>query len=766
MLTLTIALVASALFAPPAAVPAEAGEAGSLIVVIPDGARPTVRRAANEVARYLKRITGTEIPVVAEKDARPGIRIDVGPTQNAQKYLPKDLLGDEERVLVRTVPGGVIICGGGDRGTLYAAYRFLESLGCRWLTPEPEDEVVPQARAIQLSDLHIDTRPAFEWRLFSASSSRLEQWGLKMGFNGLYPPETAVTNGGSFHWPQRVQGVHAFAELVPAERYFMSHPEWFSLLGGKRAVSVGAVSGQLCVTAPGLAEEFASNVIRVFDADPNARLISISPNDGYGWCECFECMALDRKLCGGRSTKQGLAIEQPFMGDRLFWFCNEVAARVGQKYPDRKLLVLAYVNYAEPPDTIRPAGNIVPFICHYAPADYSRPVSDPASEANRQFDDLLQRWVSVSSEVMIYSYIRKSMWWRLPRPVLGPFAADVKYYHLLGIRRYYCQSSLSDWALDGPLYYVIARLLWDPTADPKAIADEWIHGMFGPAATDMATYYDAVAQSVQATGQSYSDDPPGQVPGLFDHSKLDLAMAAITRAEKIPSSDLVHGRIQRVAATFRSGYWMIHALEEDRFGDPLMIRWLTAIVYLTGVLSCGVVWASERRVRLEGQTATASFWMIVSLLLLCLWIDKYAHLQTLLIDFGRQLTQTQSWYKDRQIRKTIFFAVASVAGMAALGSFWWLAHRQWKRTLLALLGTVVLCAFLLIRASSFHDADRASWFHQMDVAFRMQFDGLSCRWVVEFGAISIVVAGAALALSGRGQRDGAAPQPTNSRTAS
>ncbi|HPM79860.1 MAG TPA: DUF4838 domain-containing protein [Candidatus Anammoximicrobium sp.] len=563
------AMIAEAASAPVVLV--EDGQARAAIVV-PRQATPAVQKAAEELASYLKKISGAELPIVSEPEVPPTARIDVGPTEHARKHLPEFSPADEERVVVRSVPCGVIVCGGGDRGTRYAVYRFLESLGCRWLAPEPENELVPRVRTIDAGRLEVDARPAFAWRLFAARSKpEAEQWGLKMGFNGLFAPETASTNGGCFYWPREVQGVHAFVQIMPPEKYFEAHPEWYPLLNGKRVASQ-TTTGQLCVTAPGLADAFSANVIRLFDADPAARLVSISPNDGYGWCECPDCTELDRKLCGARTTKQGLASEKPFQGDRLFWFANQVAERVGRKHPDRKLLVLAYVNYAEPPDTIRPAPGVVPFVCHYAPADYSRPVADPTSEANRQFNDLVQRWIAVSPEVMIYSYVSKSMWWRLPRPVLEPFAADVKHYYHLGIRRYYCQSTLSDWPLDGPLYYVIARLLWDPDADPQAAAQEWIDGMFGPAARPMSDFYQAVADSVRATGRSYSDNPRTQVPGLYDRAGLDRAMAALEQAEKLDCPQNVRERIEKVAATFRYGYWMIEALEhEERVqntGDP------------------------------------------------------------------------------------------------------------------------------------------------------------------------------------------------------
>jgi len=531
-------------------------------IIVPAAASSTVRHAADELAAYVEKISGAKLPIVAESEPVAGGRIDVGLTQIARRRLPKDFVGDEERVWIETGPQVAVLCGGGDRGTLFAVYRFLETLGCRWLTPEPDNELVPRRKTITLESLHLDTRPAFAWRLFKGDGPpQREQWGLKLGLNGLYAATNAADNGGCVYWPQAIRGVHAYCQIMPPGQYFAAHPDWNPLRAGKR-VPTDHQSNQLCVTAPGLADEFAANVIRAFDADPGTPLVSISPNDGRGWCECDACRALDQKLCGGRTTQQGLAREQPFMGDRVFWFANEVADRVAHKYPDKKLLVLAYVNYAEPPDTIKPLANVVPFLCHYAPADYSRAIHDPASEANRQFDDLLRRWMRISPEVMIYSYVSKSMWWRLPRPVLHTFAADVKYYHQLGVRRFYCQSALNDWPLDGPLYYVIAKLLWDPAADPDAVAREWIDAMFGPAATAMAEFYGQVEAAVRATGQPYSDNPPGQVPGLYDAQCLNRAAAALAQAENAAAAEpAIARRVAEVTYTFRYGLAAIECLE-------------------------------------------------------------------------------------------------------------------------------------------------------------------------------------------------------------
>jgi hypothetical protein len=564
------------MFAPADATTLIEGGKAKCSIVVPDRASPTVQRAAGELASYLEKISGAKPAIVTESRAGSERRIDVGPTRQALARLPEGFLGDEERLLVRSVPEGVILCGGGDRGTLYAVYRFLERVGCRWLAPDCE--LVPRQPTVSVAALELDTRPAFAWRLFSgarAGNTAAERWGLKMGMNGFYPAASARQTGACLYYPEGCVGVHAYAQIMPPKEYFAAHPEWYPLVNGKRVPSLPH-GGQLCVTAPGLADQFAANVKRFFDADPACQVVSISPNDDHGWCDCPACVALDRKLCGARMTKQGLNAARPFMGDRVFWFANEVAARVAKQYPDKKLLVLSYINYAEPPDTIRPLGNVVPFLCHYAPADYSRPINDPASEANRQFNDALRRWVKITPEVMLYSYVSKSQWLRLPRPVLANFSADVKYLYSLGVRRYYCQSSLSDWDLDGPLYYVIARLLWDPAADPGAIAAEWVRLMFGPAAAEIQGYYDAVVASARKTGKPFAGAPARELPGLFDHALLDEAMAALERAERAAVEEPFKGRVAKVARLFRYGYWMVMAIdayeEYARTQEPKLLQ--------------------------------------------------------------------------------------------------------------------------------------------------------------------------------------------------
>jgi len=518
-----------------------------------------VQHAAAELAAYLEAMSGAQVPVVVEDVFAGTTRIDVGPTTVARAAQSEEARGHPESVTIRSTDDGVVICGGSDRGTLFGVYRLLEQvLGCRWLAPG--HEYVPSRETVSVPAISHESVPAFDLRTFSCRDPEHMVWGLKVGLNGFYTAEAANENGGCYYSTDDMPFTHTWHKIIPHAKYAEEHPEWFPLLDGKRVPS-RLHNAQLCVTADGLAEEFAKNVVAAFDADPACRIASISPNDGYGWCECDACEALDERLCGKRTTQQGLAKARRFRGDRVFWFANEVARRVAKKHPDKLLLMLAYVNYAEPPDTVRPLPNVVPWLCHYAPADYSRPISDPSSEPNRQFNELLTAWAEICPHLLFYAYVSKSMWWELPRPVLRPFAADVKHLHALGLSRYYAQSSLSHWALDGPLYYVLAKLLWEPALEPQDVAQDWIDHMFGPAAPDMAAFYRAVDDAVRKTGQSYSDNPRRDVPGLYHRPDLDRAREALDRAATATGDATISERIQEAADTFLYGYHMIQCFE-------------------------------------------------------------------------------------------------------------------------------------------------------------------------------------------------------------
>jgi hypothetical protein len=177
-------------------------------------------------------------------------------------------------------------------------------------------------------------------------------------------------------------------------------------------------------------------------------------------------------------------------------------------------------------------------------------------------------------------------------------------------------------------------------------------------------------------------------------------------------------------------------------GDPTPVGWITAFAYLAASLACAMVWTGDRRARRHGRPGSPVFWLTLSLLLLFLGINKQLDLQTLLNDIGRRKARAEGWYGNRRYYQTMFIGAVTVAGLFAIGLFSWLARKQWKRSLLGLIGTVFLFVFVLIRASSIH---------HVDVALQWKFAGAKWNWILELSGIAVVLLGAAVAWLWRGR---------------
>ncbi len=123
------------------------GGESAYAIVVPNEPLESVTYAAAELQTYVQRITGAELPVVAEADAPDAARIFVGPcaaTEAAGIETPK-----WERFIARVVDGDLFIVGGDtegkalDRatrtGTLYGVYgiRRAKSSPHRRTSPCP-----------------------------------------------------------------------------------------------------------------------------------------------------------------------------------------------------------------------------------------------------------------------------------------------------------------------------------------------------------------------------------------------------------------------------------------------------------------------------------------------------------------------------------------------------------------------------------------------------------------------------------------------------
>ena len=174
-------------------------------------------------------------------------------------------------------------------------------------------------------------------------------------------------------------------------------------------------------------------------------------------------------------------------------------------------------------------------------------------------------------------------------------------------------------------------------------------------------------------------------------------------------------------ATIEDGSWQIG------IGDPTPLGWITVAAYAVAAL------ASWRCHAAQGARSANRFWLLLTLAMAALGINKQLDLQTALTVFGRAAAKAQGWYEQRHPVQIAFIGGVAVAGMVTLGALLRLAWPLAAGRALALCGVVFLAVFVLIRASSFNHVDQL---------LSTQLLGLSVNGVLELGGIAGVALGA------------------------
>ena len=109
---------------------------------------------AAELADYLGRIAGTKFEVQTG-DGSKGIVLGTlaeFPNPSLEKPLEiRNTYDGREAYAIRTDTHRLLLIGATDLGVSHAAFRFLETLGCRWFFPVREWEVVPRMPSIVVS---------------------------------------------------------------------------------------------------------------------------------------------------------------------------------------------------------------------------------------------------------------------------------------------------------------------------------------------------------------------------------------------------------------------------------------------------------------------------------------------------------------------------------------------------------------------------------------------------------------------------------------
>jgi len=488
---------------------ARKGKAAARIVLAAD-AGETEKWAADELAFFLHLATGCAVPVTDDLTPYEN-RLLVGekaagladPSFDAEKLEP-------EEIIVQTRGRDLILAGGSPRATLYAVYTFLEDVvGCRWWTTSAWN--VPQRPSLVVGPVSIRYPPPLEYREPFWFVAFDPFWAARNKANGTRAGGDDRRGGRHVY-----EGfVHTFYSLIPPERYFESHPEWFSEIDGQRTFK----DAQLCLTNEEMRQELVKNLKTRLRDNPGATIASVSQNDCYNPCQCARCRAVDEE----EGSPSGL----------LLRFVNAVAAEIEAEFPHITVDTLAYQYTRKPPRLTRPRPNVIVRLCSIE-CSFSRPLDDPR---NKTFLDDLEAWSKIAGRLFIWDYTTDFSHYIQPHPnysVLGP---NIRLFVMNNVRGIFEQGAYQSWGSEMAEMraWVLAKLLWNPALDADKLRREFLAGYYGQAADDISEYLALLERAAIAVGDHLGCFSPTDARFLSLETMLkawDILKRAEARVDK------------------------------------------------------------------------------------------------------------------------------------------------------------------------------------------------------------------------------------------
>jgi hypothetical protein len=527
--------------------------------------------AADELQKFVRLIAGRDLPIVNERQkpedtvanwneppSPPGYGIWLGKTKAAESAnftMTEEKLG-RDGYAATADENGLIVVGRCPLGTLFGVYDIIEGeFGVRWIVPDecrayeckgstetfvwrrqdPIGEVVPKADTVSVGTFRREFKPSFEYRWVCEGD-----WALHNRMN-LWVSVNGQMVGANWRWY-----FHTFGELIPPDNYFKTHPEWFALVNGKRQgiTKRHGLSSQLCTSNPEVIEKLAQGLIETLQADPTIEVISLTPNDGVGFCECKNCEALDGPPRGDFKRRPGQQTQPWSYSNRFAIMDNEVARRVAKAFPKVKIKVGAYAYYFLPPNIkgFRMEPNILVQICRYTPSR-----------------SIVEQWSAVADELGVYQYYALGTFGRLQllRPLVYEMRRDIPWLRDRGVKAFYTQYTQQPWYQCPLNHYIAAKLAWNANLDVDWLIDDYCDKFFEKASGPMRDYL----LGIERIMIRYAEHDVGEVPAAaaqeYDQSTRDTLRSlrntlrsSLDKAQQLANSEVVQKRVAAIRGGF------------------------------------------------------------------------------------------------------------------------------------------------------------------------------------------------------------------------
>jgi hypothetical protein len=475
----------------------------------------SVSKAANLFNSYFERVSGVNLPY----------------NQNGRKLIKFQLAGKENNLLtcdegftIKTAGNNLTFESKTGKGLQNAVYTFLENyLGCRCYA---EDAIViPRKKDIAIKPFSLTENPSFHFRAahyYEATNVSYNKWH-KLSNN--------PRQEGQKSWPISNDWglwVHTLHRLVPPEKYFKEHPEYYALRNGQR------LTDQLCLTNPDVLRITIESLQDEISKNPTARYWSVSQMDNYNFCQCEHCREID-------------SMEGSNAGS-MIWFVNQVA----KHFPDKVISTLAYQYSRKAPRHIRPEKNVNIMLCTIE-CDRSKPIESETSEGG--FHNDLKNWAALTDNILIWDYVINFSHLVGPFPnwqVLGPNINLFNKYHVGMLFEQGYRGSSGE--LNELRCYILSKLMWNAKLNVDSLITDFTDGYYGAAGKYVREYIDLQTTELNKSGRALTlyEPPAVHAKGYMSPENLDRYFSILYKAkEAVKGNDILDHRVEMVLQSVR-----------------------------------------------------------------------------------------------------------------------------------------------------------------------------------------------------------------------
>ena len=428
---------------------------------------------------------------------------------------------------------------------LYGVYDFAEKI-LGWFFFEPGKDLLRDSGAVEIAEgvvipareVPFKVRGFIQEYPFDENSPLLADWMAKNKLNFLNV-WMKYYDGLDFRGREafRIRGIeiqsghHNFDYWIPAQKYHKEHPEFFAEINGIRikpekdenALLLGK---QLCTTNKELRKEIVKNMVEYIEKNPELKSVGLTPNDGFGWCECEECSKFYDKSKHGELYSLSTHV---YIADRIYHdMVRDVAGQLAEKRPDLDLYFCAYINYCRPSEGFKLTPNLTVMMAPYWRCINHR--IDEECPINSRYADDIKAWCDCKEggKVVIYEYLMGvNFYLSLPQIFHRTIFKECAYYKSIGVDGFATQFHPPHWSVYGLNFIAMAKALRGENED-EAVA-QIMKALFGADAEEAERFYEHMRSIPASAGPCHVTYPYA----LFSRTELAPYAEAVRLAKAL-----------------------------------------------------------------------------------------------------------------------------------------------------------------------------------------------------------------------------------------